>query len=602
MVPSIDEVEEYFQSLERFLADSLTAASPDLPNIREAVHRLWVDISRFGPPGLSSFPDIHVPGLGAFEVPPRPPPPPLPRTLIEKTGDWITEHPWKSSGIAVTALGAGLLAGYTTFRMTHAHKRRLRSTTVTPEKRQVVVVLGGDHPLGLPLIIELEQKGYIVITSVSTPEAVGSIESKGHGYVRALVLDPNEPGTIPIFLRSLASTLSRRFPITAAGDPYAATHPLLHSIISLLTLPIPSIHTTPTPIEQLSLRSTYLPHLLSTHFAPLQTLQALLPLLRADAQRGRGRKSIIVCLPAADARVGLPFGGVSAMSAAATLRALDVLRREVAVAQGMDSIRIVAVDVGVVGETPVSGLANPHVMDDWTLSEKATYGPAFTALGETSMGQSRRPEDISVLINSIIGVVSAGTKTTTASKTICGIRVGVGYEKIRDWIRGDRFAVGAGGSLFSRLSTQKRELTIVVHAAGTYTFASFLPGVLLDRLLSLPHILVGIRNWLLPVPPAQPPTVPEVAPSVPSSTAVSLFLPSSASTSLTASSSPLAPRPSASEAAAPVLEQTEPLSEPEDISGHETGSEADLESNSGDGDASAVESSWVSLGSRGPTD
>lgn len=581
MTPSIDEVEEYFQSLERFLTNSLAAASPGLPNIREAVHRLWVDISRFGPPGLPSFPDIHVPGLGAFEVPPPPPPPPPPRTLVEKAGDWIIEHPWKSSGVAVAALGAGLLAGYTTFRMTHAHKRRVRSTTVTPEKRQVVVVLGGDHPLGLPLIIELEQKGYIVITSVSTPEAVSSIESKGHGYVRALVLDPNEPGTIPIFLRSLASTLSRRFPITAAGDPYAATpyHPLLHSIISLLTLPIPSIHTAPIPIEQLSLRSTYLPHLLSTHFAPLQALQALLPLLRADAKRGCGRKSIIVCLPAADARVGLPFGGVSAMSAAATLRALDVLRREVAVGQGMNSIRIVAVDVGVVGETPVSALANSPAMDDWTPSEKATYGQAFAALGETSMGRSRRPEDISVLINNIVGVISAGTKTKMASQTIWGIRVGVGYEKIRDWIRGDRFAVGAG--------------------AGTYTFASFLPGKLLDGLLSLPHILVDVRNWLLPVPPAQPHTIPKVARNIPSSTAASVILPSS---SLTVSRTYSAPRPSPSEAAAPALEQTEPFSEPEDISEHGTGSEADLESNFGDGDASTVESSWVSLGSRGPTD
>lgn len=578
MTPSIDEVEEYFQSLERFLTNSLAAASPGLPNIREAVHRLWVDISRFGPPGLPSFPDIHVPGLGAFEVPPPPPPPPPPRTLVEKAGDWIIEHPWKSSGVAVVALGAGLLAGYTTFRMTHAHKRRVRSTTVTPEKRQVVVVLGGDHPLGLPLIIELEQKGYIVITSVSTPEAVSSIESKGHGFVRALVLDPNEPGTIPIFLRSLASTLSRRFPITAAGDPYAATpyHPLLHSIISLLTLPIPSIHTAPTPIEQLSLRSTYLPHLLSTHFAPLQALQALLPLLRADAKRAGGRKSIIVCLPAADARVGLPFGGVSAMSAAATIRALDVLRREVAVGQGMSSIRIVAVDVGVVGETPVSALANPLAMDDWTPSEKATYGQAFAALGETSMGRSRRPEDISVLVDNIVGVISAGTKTKMASQTIWGIRVGVGYEKIRDWIRGDRFAVGAG--------------------AGTYTFASFLPGKLLDGLLSLPHLLVDVRNRLLPVPPAQPHTIPKV---VPSSTAASVIIPSS---SLTVSRTHSAPRPSPSEAAAPALEQTEPFSEPEDISEHGTGSEADLESNFGDGDASTVESSWVSLGSRGPTD
>ncbi|KAG2158511.1 uncharacterized protein EDB93DRAFT_1238246 [Suillus bovinus] len=558
MVPSIDEVEEYFQSLERFLTDTLVVASPGLPNIREAVHRLWVDISRFGPPGLSSFPDIHVPGLGAFEVPPPPPPPPPPRTLVEKAGDWIMENPWKSSSIAVTALGAGLLAGYTTFHMTRVHKRRVRSTTVTPEKRQVVVVLGGDHPLGLPLIIELEQKGYIVVTSVSTPEAVSSIESKGHGYVRALVLDPNEPGTIPIFLRSLASTLSRRFPITSAGDPYAATpyHPLLHSIISLLTLPVPSIHTTPTPIEQLSLRSTYLPHLLSTHFAPLQALQALLPLLRGDAQRAGGRKSIIVCLPAADARVGLPFGGVSAMSAAATSRALDVLRREVAVGQGMSSIRVVAVDV-----------------------EKATYGQAFAALGETSMGQSRRPEDISVLVNHIVGVVSAGTKTKIASKTICGIRVGLGYEKIRDWIRGDRFAVGAG--------------------AGTYTFASFLPGMLLDGLLNLPHILVGVRNRLLPVPPAQPHTIPKVARNIPSSTAVSVILPSSSSAvSITHS----APRPSPPEAAASALEQTESLSEPEDVSELGTGSEAEFESNSGDGGASTVESSWVSLGSRGRTD
>lgn len=151
MVPSVDEIEEYFQSLEHFLIDSLAAASPDIPNIREAVNRLWVDISRFGPPGLSSFPEIRVPGLGAFEVPPPPPPPPPPRSLIEKASDWFVEHPWKSSGIAVTVLGVGLLAGYTTYRMTHYHKRRLRSTTVTPEKRQVVGVYL--YSLGFPLTL-----------------------------------------------------------------------------------------------------------------------------------------------------------------------------------------------------------------------------------------------------------------------------------------------------------------------------------------------------------------------------------------------------------------------------------------------------------------
>lgn len=55
-----------------------------------------------------------------------------------------------------------------------------------------LVVLGGDLPLGLPLIKELEAKGYIVITSVTTPHAVTEIESQCNGYVRALILDPYE--------------------------------------------------------------------------------------------------------------------------------------------------------------------------------------------------------------------------------------------------------------------------------------------------------------------------------------------------------------------------------------------------------------------------
>lgn len=123
--------------------------------------------------------------------------------------------------------------------------------------------------------------------------------------------------------------------------------------------------------------------------------------------------------------------------------------------------------------------------------------------------------------------------------------------------------------------------------------------MLLDGLLSLPHILVGVRNRLLPVPPAQPRTVPKVARNIPSSTAVSVVLPSS---SLTVSRTHSAPRPSPPETAAAALEQTEHLSEPEDISELGTISEVDFESNSGYGDASTVESSWVSLGSRGPTD
>jgi hypothetical protein len=137
MVPTIDELERYFESVEYFVSESLAAVSPDLPNIREAVNRLWVDISRFGPPSFPSLPDIHVPGLGAFEIPPPPPPPP-PKSFINKAGDWIIQHPWITSGMVISALGAGLLAGYSTVHTRSVHRRRIKIAAAQPEKRQVV--------------------------------------------------------------------------------------------------------------------------------------------------------------------------------------------------------------------------------------------------------------------------------------------------------------------------------------------------------------------------------------------------------------------------------------------------------------------------------
>ena len=94
---------------------------------------------------------------------------------------------------------------------------------------------------------------------------------------------------IPFFLRSLASTMSRRFPINAAGDPHAApnAHLFVHSVVSLLTLPASAAPPPPAPLEHLNLRSSYLSYLQATHITPLQVLQALLPLLRASPARAR---------------------------------------------------------------------------------------------------------------------------------------------------------------------------------------------------------------------------------------------------------------------------------------------------------------------------
>ena len=54
------------------------------------------------------------------------------------------------------------------------------------------MVLGGDTPLAGPLIHSLESSGFIVIVTVADSDAVAELESRYHGYVRALVLDPKE--------------------------------------------------------------------------------------------------------------------------------------------------------------------------------------------------------------------------------------------------------------------------------------------------------------------------------------------------------------------------------------------------------------------------
>jgi hypothetical protein len=121
----------------------------------------------------------------------------------------------------------------------------------------------------------------------------------------------------------MASALSRRFPINIAGDPHVSpsTQPYLHSVISLLSLPSSSssaIPPAPAPLEHLALDSAYLPYLQATHITPLHVIQALLPLLRSSPSRARDSRTtrnLVICTPATDGRVGLPFASARAMSA-----------------------------------------------------------------------------------------------------------------------------------------------------------------------------------------------------------------------------------------------------------------------------------------------
>lgn len=138
VVPTLEQIEDYLESLEELIFSSLSAATPDMPRVSEAIQRLWEDVLRFGPQSLPSLNDIHLPGLGTFEVPPPPPPPPPPKTLWEKSADWVAEHPWRTAGIGIGIVGAGLLVGYGSIQWRNSVKaRKLRATSST-DRKQVI--------------------------------------------------------------------------------------------------------------------------------------------------------------------------------------------------------------------------------------------------------------------------------------------------------------------------------------------------------------------------------------------------------------------------------------------------------------------------------
>ena len=273
-------------------------------------------------------------------------------------------------------------------------------------------------------------------------------------------LCPTQPATIPIFLRSLASTLSHRFPINIHGDPHAspATHPFIHSVVSLLSL---TSFSALAPLEHLQLQGEYLKYLNATHITPLHIIQALLPLMRNSPSRtrdavknGKGKKTIVVCVPAFSAHVGLPFAGPTSMSAAATVCAIDVLRREVRVAastggaEGMNEIEVVRLEVGSLDIPRFTGRRQldydpKEYTKSWTPSEKLAYGPAWEllCLQRPDREPERRSPNVDPFVGDLVQIVSHGR---VCSVSLCGLRLRVW--SAFDWLRGGRYFVGYGGN------------------------------------------------------------------------------------------------------------------------------------------------------------
>jgi hypothetical protein len=134
-MPLSDDIQEHLESIEDYIHVSFSSARAEMPNVQEALNRLWADVSRFGP----AIPEIRLPVLIEVPPPPPPPPPPLPKSsILDNVTDWAAENPWKASSV----VGMGLLVGYNAYRArTHARLQK-RPHTTNHERRQVVGMVG----------------------------------------------------------------------------------------------------------------------------------------------------------------------------------------------------------------------------------------------------------------------------------------------------------------------------------------------------------------------------------------------------------------------------------------------------------------------------
>lgn len=199
---------------------------------------------------------------------------------------------------------------------------------------------------------------------------------------------------------------------------------------------------------------------------PLQAIQALMPLFRVDSVRAQdsmyafgGRRSIVFCVPAADARVGVPYASAQAMSATATVRGAEVLRRELKQVSDpqMRDVRVVVADVGVIGKSDSLGLGALSLDDEaltrsintWTPGEQRVYTAPYTAfINAITQRRGRKPTSVDEFVKTLVGTVGRNAvKHERRSVFSVGLRLWA--YSIHRTIKGDRLAVGAGGMSFN---------------------------------------------------------------------------------------------------------------------------------------------------------
>lgn len=261
-MPTKEEIEELFDRIDRVLGEMASSTWDALnesgPALADSVSSAYARLTQNGTLSLSlpdfdalwansaSALDSLAGQAGLTSAPPPPPPPPpeptgvlvsVKRTVWSVAGS-ARRHPWITliGCFSATTAASYFFCPALFSQLTKPARPYLPTKLLPPalarrplktgdHRREAVLVLGADTPLGREVALELSRKGFVVIATVRQPSSIDSLERTAGGFLKALVLDPSDSsprgGGVPAFLRSCATALALRFPLHAPGDPFA---------------------------------------------------------------------------------------------------------------------------------------------------------------------------------------------------------------------------------------------------------------------------------------------------------------------------------------------------------------------------------------------
>ncbi|GAA5894831.1 hypothetical protein JCM6882_006689 [Rhodosporidiobolus microsporus] len=384
------------------IADPSLANLHELPSkVASSLQDAWAKITNNGTLGGVPNPRDWLPEQLA-PAPPPPPPAPTHRSAVwlDSLAKHLARHPAAYSFAAVGLTGS---ASYYLFpRQTLVALSpitRLVPLTVLPDpknrplrllpaqhgvagevRKEAVVVLGADSPVGRELALEMERRGFVVIATVKEPVEVYALERMSRGWMKVLVLDPNDSSSVSPFLRSLSTALSLRFPLHTSGDPFSRpAHALaLTGVVNCLSLS--SVPEALAPLE--AVENDAVKKLVGERISTVVgVVKGVLPFLRTAASRpGAPAGSFVSLVPSSSSNLSLPFLSLTSAGDAALSSLFHSLRRELSASSG-PSVHLTILETGFfhLPDSPQHQTSSPRTAQPAPLPIRleSVYAPAL---------------------------------------------------------------------------------------------------------------------------------------------------------------------------------------------------------------------------------